>query len=144
MDPKLKDAVMERIPQRSSISFIHYVPRDEPSKRADPSEVSSAIDEDGLNVPSKVHTDTGIMTFILCNDVPGLLVENRAKQNDDDAWFAVETMFSPYKYLFCILGNKTELFSLKAEFALKPTVHKVAIPYGVERHSLLYFVDVPQ
>jgi len=93
-----------------------------------------------MNIPSKTHTDTGILTFILCSDVPGLQVENRETKE----WIPVETLNIPKIDLFCIMGRKMEIFAAANKDPIyHATVHRVGLPYNTERHSILFFADVP-
>jgi len=140
MEAQLAKTTLERIEKASSLSFIRYHPRVEPEARnaSEASTPTSAGDEDGQNVPSKTHTDTGLITLILCNDVPGLQV----KPHQGDEFLNVEELYAPHDHLFIIIGQKMSLFALNSPSAFQPTVHKVSIPYRVQRHSLLYFVSV--
>jgi len=123
---------------KSSISVIHYFSRGPPGQR--PPAPGYEDDEDGMNIPSKSHQDTGILTFILCSDVPGLQVENRS----NGSWIPVETLNTPKKDLFCIMGRKIEIFaSTNKDTLYKATVHRVGLPYNTERYSILFFADVP-
>jgi len=120
--------------------MIHYFSRKPPEER-DEGDVAGD-DEDGMNVPSKIHTDTGILTLISCSDVPGLEVENR----DNGEFLEVEKIYAETarRDLFVIVGRKIEFFSRNQPPMFKATVHRVMLPYNIERNSMLYFVDVPQ
>jgi len=141
MKTELFQAIRSRTKDRSSISVIHYFPRNAPKE----GEEKTHYDRDqegteGVNVPSKEHTDTGVLTFILCSRVPGLQVQNKSTGE----WTPVEILNDPESDLFCIMGNKMEIFSAEKEAKYKSTVHRVILPYGIERYSILFFVDVPQ
>jgi isopenicillin N synthase-like dioxygenase len=147
---ELTKTVLEKADARSSVSFIHYFARDPPSERTMDGVLPVHYDENGQNIPSKVHTDTGVMTFILCNDVPGLQVENRLlgmkgdeEEVDPSTFIDVEKICKARLEMFCIMGRKIELFAQQQPPAFKATMHRVALPYKTERHSLLYFMDVP-
>ena len=93
----------------------------------------------GQNIPSKVHTDTGVMTFILCNDVPGLQVENRLlglkgdeEEVDPHTFIDVEKICQARLEMFCIMGRKIELFAQHQPPAFKATIHRVVCA----RHAL--------
>jgi len=137
---------------KSSLSYIHYFPMTESS--ADDSQNNSNWEEykdekgkekdkwieDGFTYPSKTHTDTGILTLIICAEVPGLQVWDSVNKK----WLEVEKLVTPREDLFVIMGRKCELFSTVKESPFKATTHRVALPLNTERNSLLYFVDVPQ
>lgn len=117
---------------RSSVSFIHYFPRAPPAERIVDGILPEHYDENGQNIPSKVHTDTGVMTFILCNDVPGLQVENRLlglkgeeEEVDPSTFIDVEKICQPRLEMFCIMGRKMELFAQHSPPAFKATIHRV-------------------
>lgn len=46
-----------------------------------------------MTYPSKTHTDTGILTLIICSDVPGLQVWDHI----NGGWIEVEKKFTPGK-----------------------------------------------
>jgi len=141
MKPELLAAVRKRTKDRSSVSVIHYFPREPPGANEKTTNYDRNTEAgEALNVPSKEHTDTGILTFILCSRVPGLQVQN--KENEE--WLPVETLNTPECDLFCILGDKMPILSVSKEPKYKSTVHRVLLPYGIERYSILFFVDVPQ
>jgi len=101
---ELTKAVSEKMRQRSSISVIHYFPRPKPTEEI--SSTPSIYDEEGMNNPSKIHTDTGILTFILCSDVPGLQIENRQKKD----FIPIETLNTPKRDLFLYIRKKNGNF----------------------------------
>eukprot|EP01130_Rhizamoeba_saxonica_P011855 TRINITY_DN4942_c4_g2_i1.p1 TRINITY_DN4942_c4_g2~~TRINITY_DN4942_c4_g2_i1.p1 ORF type:complete len:300 (-),score=60.86 TRINITY_DN4942_c4_g2_i1:151-1011(-) len=120
MDETLYKQVKEMLPLKSAVAMISYYPRLPPEERDqdDP----PTYDEDGLSIPSQTHTDTGLITLISCSDVPGLQVEDRRTGE----WIEVEKIADPRRDLFCILGNKIELFAQRQEDTLfKRTVHRV-------------------
>jgi len=137
---------------KSSLSLIHYFPMPEcsPDETFNNSNADEYVDGDdeqkdkitegGLTYPSKTHTDTGILTLIICAEVPGLQVWDVVNQK----WLEVEKMVTPKEDLFVIVGRKTQLFSKQRDSTFKPTTHRVALPLNTERSSLLYFLDVPQ
>jgi len=118
--------------------MIHYYGRAPPEEREE-NDVNGD-DKDGLNNPSKVHTDTGILTLISCAEEPGLQVENRA----DGSFIEVEKLAEVRRDMFVIMGRKIELFAKNQPSMYNATVHRVMLPYNIERYSMLYFVDVPQ
>jgi isopenicillin N synthase-like dioxygenase len=93
-----------------------------------------------LTYPSKTHTDTGILTLIICSDVPGLQVWD----TKNDEWLEVEKIVNPMEDMFVVLGRKMQLFAQDQPSVLMPCTHRVALPLNTERSSLLYFLDVPQ
>jgi len=139
MDQALFTEVTKRMVERSSISVINYFPRPTPQQRGGVMEKSDG--EDGLFVPSAVHTDTGILTLISCSEVPGLQVQPKGETN----FIEVEKIFDPRRDLFLILGQKIEIFAQnnKEKAKYQPTVHRVHLPYETARSSLLLFADVP-
>jgi len=140
LEEKLYHDVKKGIEKKSSISMIHYYPRKPPEEREEGDKLGD--DEEGQNVPSKTHTDTGLITLISCAEVPGLQVENRA----NGEFLEVETIYAETarRDLFVIIGRKIELFARKEPAFFKATVHRVVLPYNIERNSMLYFVDIPQ
>jgi len=98
------------------------------------------LTQEGMTYPSKTHTDTGIMTFIICAEVPGLQVWDTL----NDEWLEVEKICNPKSDLFVIAGRKLPLFYQKGaqESPFKATRHRVALPLNTGRTSLLYFLDV--
>jgi len=126
IDDELFKLVIEKVDDRSSISLINYFPR-------------KSDDGKATHEPSKTHTDSGLLTFILCSNVQGLEVEDRSTKQ----FLKVEEMVEPREHLFCIVGNKLQLFAKKTPAAFTSTTHRVVLPYGIERQSLLFFFDVP-
>eukprot|EP01124_Arcella_intermedia_P025729 TRINITY_DN4668_c0_g1_i1.p1 TRINITY_DN4668_c0_g1~~TRINITY_DN4668_c0_g1_i1.p1 ORF type:complete len:282 (+),score=71.59 TRINITY_DN4668_c0_g1_i1:40-885(+) len=133
---QLIEVVNQQMENKSSVSVIHYLPRAPPGEREPCPGYED--DEDGMNIPSKSHTDTGLLTFILCSDVPGLQISG-----EDNKWIPVETICTPKKELFCIMGRKIEIFGSQEDPLYKATIHRVGLPYNVERYSILFFADVP-
>jgi isopenicillin N synthase-like dioxygenase len=86
------------------------------------------------------YLDTGILTLIICSDVPGLQVWDL--QNKE--WLEVEKLVIPKEDMFVIMGRKMQFFSATTPSPFMPTTHRVALPLNTERSSLLYFQDVPQ
>jgi len=140
MDDGIIKVVKNNYKRKSSISMIHYYPRPPPDERDESLQTKGADDEDGFNVPSRVHTDTGLLTLISCAEVPGLQVENR----ENGEFIEVEKLFDPRRDIFVIIGRKMTFFAKNEPSCFKPTVHRVMLPYNIERYSMLYFVDVPQ
>jgi len=114
--------LQRKVDEKSSISLIHYF----------------AAAEDGT--PSNEHVDTGLLTLIICAQVPGLQVKDRLTEQ----WLEVEKMVTPGVDMFIIMGKKMELLAnVHNENPLfKATFHQVALPNGTERSSLLFFLDV--
>jgi len=153
MDPAMLNEVKKKL-QRSSVSLIRYFPvstteatPDDRINNSNEYEVSSASDKDkdtdvqaGFTYPSKTHTDTGILTLIICSDVAGLQVWDI----HNNKWLEVEKMVVPKEDMFVIMGRKMELFSKQSPSVFLPTTHRVALPVNTERSSLLFFQDVPQ
>ena len=74
-----------------------------------------------MTYPSKTHTDTGILTLIICSDVPGLQVWDI----HNNKWLEVEKLFNPGEDMFVIMGRKMELFALQSPPVLCSTTHRV-------------------
>lgn len=141
MDPAFHTEVQRRMKERSSLTVINYFGRSTPQQRG---ETVKSDGDDGLFVPSAVHTDTGILTLISCSDVPGLQVQPHGREE----FLEVEKMFSPRRDMFMVLGQKTEIFCQEAgkkDYVARyqPTVHRVHLPYNTPRSSILLFADVP-
>eukprot|EP00026_Physarum_polycephalum_P014858 Phypoly_transcript_15420.p1 GENE.Phypoly_transcript_15420~~Phypoly_transcript_15420.p1 ORF type:complete len:280 (+),score=60.65 Phypoly_transcript_15420:40-879(+) len=126
-------SLKECLDERASLSYIrYYLPP--PSPNSPPSSLRDVCD---------AHTDTGILTLILCSQVPGLQVWDK-KTN---TWLEVEKHLithnktkNPKKHLaLCIMGEKIGTFT--SSRALTPTLHRVMVENGIERSSLLYFMD---
>jgi len=104
---------------------------------------SSTTSPGGLRDVCDEHTDTGILTLILCSKVPGLQVWDRK----NNRWAEIEKeLIEKYKsknprehLVVCIMGEKIRMFANSP--SLVPTLHRVMVADGVERSSLLYFMD---
>jgi len=128
INDEVYDIAMQKSNDRSSLSLIHYIKQ----------QVTDGVTED-THEPSKTHTDTGVLTLIVCASVPGLQVQDRVTED----FLEVEKLVEPREHIFCILGRKTEIFGQTTPAIFTPTVHRVCLPFGVERYSLLFFMDVP-
>jgi len=102
--------------------------------------VESEIGE--CHTPSNTHLDTGLLTTITSSDVHGLEVQDRF----NNSWVRIEALANPKTELFVIIGRKLQLLasSPQASKMFPATVHRVALPFDVERFSMLYFQDIPQ
>jgi len=121
-------------------------------------------EKQALQEACQVHTDTGILTFIICSDVSGLHVEDRtqrkpastptrpvagassaAPNEGEEKWLEVEKIFESGVDLFCIVGRKMHMFARgdvdRDADGFTPTIHRVHISPEIERSSLLYFMD---
>jgi len=121
--------------ERSAIAVIHYyTPENSTHDNATTCKLVDVCDE---------HTDTGILTLILCSEVAGLQVWDRKKKD----WMEIEnnliekykSQYPNQKFIMCILGEKAGLFT--GSEALKPTLHRVMMKSTTERYSMLYFMD---
>eukprot|EP01119_Soliformovum_irregulare_P023477 TRINITY_DN8196_c0_g1_i2.p1 TRINITY_DN8196_c0_g1~~TRINITY_DN8196_c0_g1_i2.p1 ORF type:complete len:175 (-),score=35.49 TRINITY_DN8196_c0_g1_i2:26-550(-) len=151
MKPELYASVKGQL-SRSSLSLIRYFPVGEVDATPDDQKNNSNADEYveeadaekdlvkdvAYTYPSKTHTDTGILTLIICADVPGLQVWDI----QSNRWIEVEKVFNPHTDMFVIMGRKMQFFSAQESSIFKATTHRVALPLNTERTSLLYFVDV--
>jgi len=88
----------------------------------------------------KVHTDTGVLTLIMCSSVAGLQIEKRGSSGE---WLEVEKTNTPGVDLFVIGGGKLHMFGRNEveRETFPPTVHRVMLPHNLQRYSLLYFLD---
>jgi len=118
----IKDALYEV----ASINITHYYPQ--------PPQADSLVDV------CDCHKDTGILTFVVVSDVPGLQVYDRKNKK----WLEIEALLRPQRetqhMLMVLMGEKIQMFT--GSTALTPTFHQVLIPPNVRRDSLLYFMDV--
>jgi len=121
----IEDAVKEM----GSIGVTHYSPR--PKEEVDSSNMVDIC---------SAHRDTGILTFVVVSEVPGLQVWDRSK----DTWMDVERLLWPQRakqhLLVAMMGEKIEMFT--GSKVLKATDHRVMVPPETGRDSLLYFMDV--
>ena len=115
--------IKDFFPEGSSVSVIRYF--------------AASDQETNLHSPCDEHFDTGVLTLIMISEVPGLEVQDQKSGK----WLELEKLGTPGD-LVVIMGRKVEmLFSKEAN--LKPTFHRVRIPKNVERHSILFFFDLP-
>jgi len=122
-ESKLNDETLEAIEEfvqiKSSISLIHYY----------------TVISDDKRCVCATHEDTGLLTFGVCSDSPGLIIWDPVK-ND---WVEIEKVAKPGS-LILFVGQKVPMFSGSSTW--KPTTHKVEIPTGTERHSFVFLLDV--
>eukprot|EP01127_Copromyxa_protea_P002932 TRINITY_DN12843_c0_g1_i1.p1 TRINITY_DN12843_c0_g1~~TRINITY_DN12843_c0_g1_i1.p1 ORF type:complete len:300 (+),score=54.25 TRINITY_DN12843_c0_g1_i1:116-901(+) len=149
IESKFFDIIEEKMKLRSSVSILHYFPVQTPEGVVEGS--VPVVDEDGVNIPSAVHQDTGLFTLILCSDVQGLEVQVNqhppclyGKETPEHPFFKVETIATPHQDMFCIMGRKIEIFARQRPSHYQATWHRVHLPYETERYSTLFFADVPQ
>jgi len=141
-EEKLIETVRQYSKRDSSVSLIHYFGNDyndfqSDNKKKEDIENTEEFHIEGIKYPSGTHTDTGIMTLITCAEVSGLQVWDRKTEK----FLEVEKMFDPIADMFLIVGRKMNLFARKDKL-FEPTTHRVALPAGTERSSLLFFMDV--
>jgi hypothetical protein len=119
--------IRDFLPEGSSMSVIRYSEK-----------IETASDKElETHIPCDAHYDTGIVTFILISEVPGLEVVDQVTKK----WIPLEKLGRPGD-LVLILGRKVQmLFNPNAK--LNPTFHQVQIPKSVRRHSILFFCDIP-
>jgi len=119
-----------------SVSLIHYFKQlrgeKEEKKLTEEEELSNRT----VEIPLGEHVDTGVITCILCSDIPGLDMMDRRSNK----YFLCESMYEPARHMFVIAGRKLELFSSKKP--ITPTWHQVKIDVNTERYSLLYFWEI--
>jgi len=118
-DPEMVKAVEEFVDIKSSISLIHYYP---------------VISEDKKCVCA-AHEDTGLLTFGVVSDDPGLVIWDRVKGD----WVEIEKEAKKNE-IICFVGQKIPLFSGSSIWPA--TTHKVIVPVNVERSSLIFLLDV--
>lgn len=126
---ELENIILNRMKESASISVINYFPVEKP--------LVTTKELEDFSIPSEIHQDTGVMTFIMCSDVVGLQVRARGSEE----WVTVERLAQAGTDMFCILGKKIEMFATDPR-ALKyeATWHRVILPYNVQRYSTLYFI----
>jgi len=118
-DPTVLSAIDEFVGIKSSISLIHYY----------------QVMSDDKQCVCKPHEDTGLLTFGVCSDSPGLIIWDPVK-ND---WVEIEKLVQPGS-LILFVGQKIPLFGTSSIW--KPTLHKVDIPINTQRHSFVFLLDV--
>jgi len=128
----IMNEVEECTHEMSSLSVIHYY--------------RSKVDEESTNAGLRdvcdEHTDTGILTLILCSQESGLQVWDRK----NGKWLEIEDeLIKKFKLskdehlVICILGEKIGMFTGSKQ--LSSTLHRVMVAPNVERYSMLYFMD---
>jgi len=118
-DAKTLQAIEEFVGAKSSMSLIHYYP----------------VTNEDLQCVCEPHQDTGLITFGVCSEVPGLVIWDSVKQD----WVEIEKHCKPGD-LVVFVGQKVPLFS--GSDIWHATEHKVVIAPGVERNSLVFLLDV--
>eukprot|EP01012_Entosiphon_sulcatum_P021083 TRINITY_DN2587_c0_g1_i1.p1 TRINITY_DN2587_c0_g1~~TRINITY_DN2587_c0_g1_i1.p1 ORF type:complete len:321 (-),score=44.57 TRINITY_DN2587_c0_g1_i1:7-945(-) len=110
------------VPEGSSISIIRYFNQGKSGHQS-----------------CEEHHDTGLLTCVMAGEVPGLeIYDDKFKE-----WVEVEALCPPGDLLL-MPGRKLELFAcLAPERALRSAFHRVSMPANLERHSILFFMDVP-
>lgn len=125
----IRTSLKECVDERASVSYIRYYLPSTPQPA-----IRDVCDE---------HTDTGLLTLIMCSSVPGLQIWDRKNQKWSEAEREVIRKYksaNPLRPLaFCIMGEKITTFTDSK--VLSPTLHRVMVENGVERSSLLYFMD---
>jgi len=118
--------IEQAVVEIGSIGVTHYYPRPDGG--------------DALVDICNAHKDTGILTFVMVSEVPGLQVLDRKNNN----WFDIERLLHPQRskqnLLVVLMGEKIHMFT--GSSVLKPTEHRVMVPPETRRDSLLYFMDV--
>jgi len=121
----IKEAVFEL----GSIGATHYYPRNK--KEADSSNLVDICD---------AHRDTGILTFVVVSEVPGLQLWDRK----NNVWMDAEKILHPERnsqhILIVMMGEKVQMFT--GSSVLEATYHRVMVPPETRRDSLLFFMDV--
>jgi hypothetical protein len=79
MKAEFADLVWSKMAGRSSLTVVHYLPQETEDADDGNNDSNTVCPEDQLTqpgriYPSKTHTDTGLMTMILCSTVSGLEV----------------------------------------------------------------------
>ena len=57
-------------------------------------------------------------------------------------WIMPEKFCDPCRSVFVIAGRKFSLLGHEDD-EVQPTLHRVRLPYGVQRNTMLYFQDLP-
>eukprot|EP01091_Cochliopodium_minus_P012159 TRINITY_DN361_c0_g1_i4.p1 TRINITY_DN361_c0_g1~~TRINITY_DN361_c0_g1_i4.p1 ORF type:complete len:113 (-),score=33.37 TRINITY_DN361_c0_g1_i4:11-349(-) len=90
LDPEFHKQLVQFHRKHSSISAISYYAISEQSEKKEEEnltekKISENVTEDDMNKeehsPSATHTDTGILTFIVNSDVPGLQVQSTGEKD---------------------------------------------------------------
>lgn len=141
--PAVLESVLKFAPARSAVSVIHYFAREPESARS--SYGDTAIEF----FPSPPHVDTGVLTLIVCADVPGLQIADATTGEYIRAEEIMGASGAAYgTRVFVIQGRKASIFSdhaLASESGRQytATLHRVALPARCERTSLLFYMDTP-
>jgi len=85
--------------------------------------------------PSRPHQDTGILTFGVVSQVPGL----RMLSANTKSWLNVEELYT-HKTILLWMGEKVPLFAGTKEFLA--TTHQVILNKETERTSMIFLYDV--
>lgn len=124
-------------------SYPLPVPTEEPEKFTPSPAITGVTDVDVPETDDKmlscrVHTDEGLLTFVVCAQAPGLQIQDRITGQFLD----VETLATPGVDLICLGGRKLRVFGQHGQ-VFRPTVHRVVLPSDTERYALLYSMDTP-
>jgi isopenicillin N synthase-like dioxygenase len=117
-DAKTINAVEQWVGTKSSLSLIHYFPR-----------------ESGTISPCDAHEDTGLITLGGYTSLSGLEMWDRLYKQ----WIKVEELAKPTD-LIAFLGLKIPMFSANSKW--KATTHRVEFDPTKERHSIVFLLDV--
>eukprot|EP01113_Clastostelium_recurvatum_P033590 TRINITY_DN4458_c0_g1_i1.p1 TRINITY_DN4458_c0_g1~~TRINITY_DN4458_c0_g1_i1.p1 ORF type:complete len:153 (+),score=8.94 TRINITY_DN4458_c0_g1_i1:224-682(+) len=140
--------------EMSSLSLIHYYVPTSMTTSSSPAPSSPPHTDTCIQRAREVcdsHTDTGILTFIVCSRVPGLEIWD----SHHNVWLNVERDIIKYKeendlaldhhhhrhIIMCIMGEKIGMFTGASADQLRPTRHRVVVDHSISRTSLLYFMD---
>jgi len=141
--PPPPTTIMEETEMPSPALALAPTPTEEQAPAPAPTPTVIPVPDDknayGLRDVCDAHTDTGILTVIVCSRVPGLQVWDR-KNND---WLPVEKLLletckkEGEHLAICIMGEKMGLFT----DVLTATLHRVMVQPNTVRYSMLYFMD---
>jgi len=145
----VQDSIRDIAADISSLSLIHYFKQDSIKKveEKNTEEKPSYEEEHYSKLPpasydpnedtvlSKPHKDTGIFTFGVVLNVPGLLIWS----NKTQGWIPVDKVY-PQKTIVLWIGEKVPLFAGSRLF--QATTHQVILNKHEERLSLIFLYDV--
>jgi len=156
LDPTVQESIRDIAADISSLSLIHYFKQDSITKpeedknntdESPQSQQYSYEDEHHYNVPkaeydptensilSKPHKDTGIFTFGVVLNVPGLLIWS----NKNQKWIPVDKIYPQHSIVIWI-GEKVPLFAGSRLY--QAATHQVILNNHDERTSLIFLYDV--
>lgn len=122
------EVILDIAKDYSSLSLIHYFKK--------PESEHSTTNKD--TNPSEPHCDTGLLTFGVVLDVPGLQIQCKKTKE----WIKVEEVYPPYS-IVCWPGEKIPLFLglHQGQEIISATTHQVILDQATERTACIFLFD---